>query len=105
VVTGAITNAEMSIRSSIGFFLFVPPDENVRALNDCGFVVEAQEDVTANEAETSARWITARRERRESLIRIEGEETYEGTQKFFEAVHALSSSRRLSRVIYLARRL
>jgi hypothetical protein len=35
------------------------------------------------------------------LLQIEGEERFEGLQKFFAAVHLLTSERRLSRIVYL----
>ena len=38
---------------------------------------------------------------REALLEIEGEERFDGLQKFFAAVHRLTSERRLSRVAYL----
>jgi SAM-dependent methyltransferase len=104
IVTGAISNDEMATRSSIGFFLFVPPGENERLITQAGFELVLQEDVTENEALTSARWIAARASRRSDLVKIEGEETFEGTQRFFETVHALSSTRRLSRHVFVARR-
>lgn len=104
IVTGPISSEEMAIRSSIGFFLFVPEGENELVLGDAGFKLVEKENVTANEVETSERWIDAREAQRDELIRIEGEETYEGTQKFFHAVQALASSGRLSRFMFLARR-
>ena len=78
--------------------------ENERLLHESGFDLVAKEDVTANTAMTSARWITAREKLRAELIETEGVEIYEGSQKFFNAVHALSSSGRLSRFMFLARR-
>ncbi len=41
------------------------------------------------------------KEDRAALVRIEGEERYEGLQRFFEVVHRLTSERRLSRFAYL----
>jgi cyclopropane fatty-acyl-phospholipid synthase-like methyltransferase len=104
IVTGAISSEEIAIRSSIGFFLFVPAGENQRLLREAGFDLVCHEDVTQNEAMTSERWIAARQKRRNELIEIEGAKTYEGTQNFFLAVHALSRSRRLSRHLFVARR-
>jgi SAM-dependent methyltransferase len=104
IVTGALTNEEIAIRSSIGFFLFTPPGENGRVVQEAGFTLERREDVTENEAATSARWLAARETQRAGLIESEGLETFEGTQRFLRTVHALSSSRRLSRHMFLARR-
>jgi len=35
------------------------------------------------------------------LIKIEGEERFEGLQQFFATVQSLTSERRLSRIVYL----
>ena len=37
----------------------------------------------------------------DAALEIEGEERFEGLQKFFAAVHSLTSERRLSRIAYL----
>ena len=39
VVTGQLTNEEMRVRSSIGFFLFTPLGHNEHLLAEAGFVV------------------------------------------------------------------
>ena len=44
----------------------------------------------------------ARAKRREALAASEGEKGFDDLQKFLEAVHTLSSERRLSRFMYLA---
>ena len=53
VVTGVISNEEMAMRSSIGFYLFVPPGANEGMLREAGFRVLAVQDVTDNEAEVA----------------------------------------------------
>jgi hypothetical protein len=37
ILTGALSNEELATRSSIGFYLFVPPGENERVIRDAGF--------------------------------------------------------------------
>jgi SAM-dependent methyltransferase len=37
VITGPVSHEEIAIRSSIGFYLFVPPGENERLLQEAGF--------------------------------------------------------------------
>ena len=101
VITGPVTNDELALRSSIGLFLFVPPGVNERFIEQAGFKLVRQEDVTANATLTSGRWRDARARRRDELMKIEGEERFEGLQKFFGAVHHLTSERRLSRIAYL----
>ena len=104
IVTGAISSEEIAVRSSIGFFLFVPLGENERLLRKAGFDLVSSEDVTENTATISARWAEVREKRRSELIEAEGLDSYEKSLGFSRVVHALSSSRRLSRFMFLARR-
>lgn len=104
VITGPVTNDELALRSSVGLFLFVPPGINEHLIKDAGFKLLQKEDVTENAALVSRRWHDARERHREPLIRIEGEERFEGLQQFFAAVHRLTSERRLSRIVYLVER-
>jgi len=101
VISGPVTNDELALRSSIGLFLFVPAGTNDRLIEQAGFELVRQEDVTANAAAVSGRWHRARAARRGDLVRIEGEERFEGLQRFFDAVHTLTSERRLSRIAYV----
>ncbi len=101
VITGPVTNDELALRSSIGLFLFVPPGVNERFIDQAGFKLVRQEDVTANATLTSGRWRDARARRKDELLQMEGEERFEGLQKFFGAVHQLTAERRLSRIAYL----
>jgi SAM-dependent methyltransferase len=102
VISGAVTNDELALRSSIGLFLFVPPAVNERLIGEAGLRLVLQEDVTDNAALVSDRWFQARERHKGELARIEGEEGFEGLQRFFATVHRLSSERRLSRIAYLA---
>jgi SAM-dependent methyltransferase len=102
VVTGIVSNEEIATRSSIGFYLFVPPGANEGMLRDAGFVVQAVEDVTANAEEVASRWHDARARHRGPLVAREGEANFDGLQRFLRCVHTLSAERRLSRYMYLA---
>jgi len=102
VVTGPVTNEEIRVRSSIGFYLFLPAGCNERLLERAGFVVEQLRDVTDAEAVVSARWRDARARRREALAAVEGQEGFDALQRFLDAVCTLSRERRLSRFAYLA---
>ena len=101
VISGPVTNDELALRSSIGLFLFVPPGWNEGFVQDAGFRLLRQEDVSENAAQVAGRWQRAREARKADLIRIEGEERFEGLQRFFAAVHELTHERRLSRIAYL----
>jgi len=101
VVTGLVSNQELAVRSSIGYFLFAPPGVNEHLIREAGFRLARQEDATGNAATVSKRWLDARAEDREALVQIEGDERYAGLQQFFAAVHRLTSERRLSRFVYM----
>ena len=102
VVTGPLTNEEMTIRSSIGFFLFVPPGADERFLADAGFDVTDVEDRTENMAVTAYRRMQARERYEKDLRTIEGNETFEGQQLFLETASTLAAERRLSRLAFRA---
>jgi hypothetical protein len=104
VVTGQLTNEEMRVRSSIGFFLFTPVGCNEGLLAQSGFAVREVRDVTEGVASISERWRDAREELRPALVKLEGEEGFEGVQRFLTVAHTVASERRLSRFMYLAQR-
>ncbi len=104
IITGLVSNEEIAARSSIGYFLFPPFGEDERLLKEAGFELIRCEDVTENEAKVSKLWRDARMKRRDDLIKIEGEKTFEGLQQFLAIVYRLSSERRLSRFVFVARR-
>jgi len=102
VVTGPLTNEEMTIRSSIGFFLFVPPGVDERFLADAGFDVTDVVDRTENMAVTAYERMQARQRYEKDLRTIEGNETFEGQQLFLETASQLAADRRLSRFAFRA---
>jgi SAM-dependent methyltransferase len=101
-VTGPLTNAEIAVRSSIGFFLFVPNDYDQRIIEDCGLRLLASENVTANMAEIAERRGAARAKRSAALREIEGDQTYEAQQQFFEVAARVAREGRLSRFVYVS---
>lgn len=101
VITGPVTNDELALRSLVGLFLFVPPGVNEELIGNAGFHLVQKEDVSENAALVSRRWHDARQRHKDALLQIEGEERFEGLQKFFATVHSLTSERRLSRIAYL----
>jgi hypothetical protein len=101
VITGPVTNDELALRSLVGLFLFVPPGFNEALIAQAGFELVQTEDVSENAASVSRLWHEARQRRKDALIELEGEERFEGLQKFFAAVHSITSERRLSRIVYL----
>ncbi len=102
VVTGPLTNDEIAIRSSIGFFLFVPSGADERMLEQAGFEIVHVTDRTENMAVTAERWRLAREARAPDLRRAEGNETFEDQQRFLEVTARLAAERRLSRYAFHA---
>ena len=101
VITGPVSNEELAARSNIGYFLFVPLEVTQRFIQEAGFNLVRCEDVTGNIELTSGRWHASRQSHRQDLIQIEGEERFEGLQKFLSTVHKLTRERRLSRFVFL----
>ncbi len=101
-VTGPLGNDEIAIRSSIAFFLFVPTGFDEQVLHDAGLELVEFEDRTENMAMVASRWHAARAARADVLRRVEGDETFDGQQTFFEVCARLARERRLSRFVYLA---
>lgn len=102
VVTGPVTNEEMAIRSSIGFFLFVPPGVDERFLTEAGFDVTDLVDRTDNMAVTAWKRMKARERHEKDLRTIEGDETFDGQQRFLDTASRLAAERRLSRFAFRA---
>jgi ubiquinone/menaquinone biosynthesis C-methylase UbiE len=101
-VTGPLTKSEIAIRSSIGFFLFVPLGYDEQVILQSGLRLVLKEDVTANMARLAAARRAARAKRSEALRKIEGDPTYEGQQEFFKVAAQIASEGRLSRFVYIA---
>lgn len=103
VVRGLVSKEEFAVRGSIGYFEFAPPGVNERLIQEAGFELVQVEDVTANEVEISGRWHQARLQHAAELIELEGQETFDGVQRFLETVHRLTSEGRMSRFVFLAK--
>jgi len=101
-VTGPLDSDEIARRSSIGYFLFMPPGKNERLLAEAGLNVLAVEDTTAAMAHVARRRHEARVNRASALKELEGAEAFEGRQRFFETAALLAREGRLSRLVYLA---
>ena len=104
VVTGPLTNAEIAVRASSGFYLFVPSGYDEQVITQCGLRVVACEDRTPKLAEIAERRKSARELRSSALRRVEGDVAYETQQKFLSVVASLAREARLSRYLYVAER-
>jgi len=104
VIGGVVSHREIAARSSIGYYLFSPPGENERLLEEAGFVILEVRDTTTNASAIAKRWHDAREKRAEALRQTEGAENFAGLQAFLETVHTLSKEARLLRLLYVARK-
>jgi hypothetical protein len=77
---------------------------NERWIEEAGLQLTRRDDVTDNAAFVSRRWHDAREQDRSALEKIEGADRFAGLQHFFATVHRLTRERRLSRLLYLARK-
>ena len=102
IVTGLVSHEDLAVRSSIGWYVFVPPGENERLIERAGFRLLSCEDVTTGAEVIAQRWHAAREQYRDELVAREGEANFAGLQRFLACVHRLSAERRLSRYCYLA---
>ena len=101
VIGGLVSHEEIATRSSIGMYLFSPPGENERLIEQAGFRLLEARDTTESAATLSKRWHDARNKRKSALAAIETEVNFVGLQRFLSCVHSLTSERRLLRFLYV----
>jgi SAM-dependent methyltransferase len=101
-VTGPLGSDEIAIRTSIGYGLFMPLGENERLLDKAGLSVRAVEDTTDSKAQVAQRRYEARTQHEQALRPVEGAETFEGRQRFFQVAAMLAREHRLSRLVFVA---
>src|SRR6266576_937177 len=101
-LTGPLTADEIAVRSSIGFFLFVPADYDEKVIAQSGLRLLVREDVTPNMALVAERRGAARAAREPALREIEGDQSYEGQQEFFKVASRVAREGRLSRFLHVA---
>jgi cyclopropane fatty-acyl-phospholipid synthase-like methyltransferase len=104
-VTGPLTNAEVAVRSSAGFYLFVPLGYDESTIARCGLQLLVCEDVTANMAKVAEARRAARASRSAALLEIEGQQAYEGQQEFLAVAAGVAREGRLSRYVYVSKKL
>jgi len=104
-VTGMLLRDEIIVRSgSMGLFVFTPQGTNEPFITAAGFEQLHVEDVTDNIVRVSGNWHAARARHEAELVEVEGEASYTSFQTFLSMVHRLSSERRLSRFLFVARK-
>ena len=104
IIAGIVSHEEIAARSAVGYYLFSPPGENERLLETAGFRLLQVCDATASAQHIAGRWREARSRRAAALIAIEGQENFDGLQRFLATIETLNQERRLLRNIYLAQK-
>ncbi len=92
----------IAVRSSAGFYLFVPHGYDERAIAQCGLRLLVCEDVTENMAKVAEARRAARAARSTALREIEGDQAYDGQQEFLAIAARLAREGRLSRFLYVS---
>src|SRR5579862_8856536 len=104
IIGGIVSQDEIAARSSIGYYLFSPPGENERLIQQAGFTDLKVSDTTVEAAGTAGRWYQARQKYRDKRLALEGEQKYSGLQRFLSCVQTLTQQRRLLRLLYQAQK-
>jgi 2-polyprenyl-3-methyl-5-hydroxy-6-metoxy-1,4-benzoquinol methylase len=105
IITGPVTSEEIAVRSSAGFFLFVPKDYDRDMIAQSGLRLLVCTDVTANMAEVAGKRRAAREARNTAVRQIEGEGAYEAQQNFLAMTSRLAGEGRLSRFVYVSEKI
>ena len=104
VIGGMVSHQEIATRSSIGYYVFSPPEHNETLMRKTGFHSIAVKDTTENAASIAQRWRDARAREQDALVAVEGKANFDGLQQFLSCVYTLSSERRLLRYLYTAQK-
>jgi cyclopropane fatty-acyl-phospholipid synthase-like methyltransferase len=104
-VTGPLTNAEVAVRTSAGFYLLVPHGYDEGIILQCGLRLLVCENVTANMARIAGGRRAARAARSTALREIEGDESYNQQQEFLAVAACVAREARLSRFVYVAEKI
>ena len=93
------------MRSSAGFFLFVPRDYAKEVIAQSGLQLLECQDATANMATVAEKRRAARESRSTAVRQIEGDQRYEAQQNFLAMTARLAGEGRLSRLAYLSEKI
>src|SRR6202163_2601198 len=104
-LTGPLTNAEIAVRSSAGVYLFVPRGYDECVIAQCGLQLVVCEDVTPNMAKVAEARRAARASKSAVLREIEGDQAYDGQQEFLAVAARVAREGRLSRFVYVSKKL
>lgn len=104
VLTGAVSNEEIQLRSVHGYTQFVPQGWNERVLEEAGLRLLETQDRTASVVRNANGRLAAIRNHREELESLSGIASFEIQSAYLATVAKLASRRAVSRIMYLAER-
>ena len=104
IVTGPLTNSEIAVRTSAGFYLVVPRGHDELVIAEAGLQLLVAQDVTENMAKVADARHRARAARAERLREIEGDQPFEREQEFLSVTATLAREGRLSRYAFVAQK-
>ena len=104
IMTGPLTSEEIAIRSSAGFYLFVPEGYDKDVIRQSGLRLLICSDVTKNMAEIAEKRRSALEARSDVVRRVEGDAAFEAQQNFLAMTSRLAAEGRLSRFVFVAER-
>jgi len=102
VVTGAVSNEEVRMRSVHGYTQFVAAGWNERLLESAGFRLLETENRTMSVVKNASGRLAATKAHRAQLEQASGTANFESQKEYLEAVVEVSRRGAVSRVMYLA---
>jgi cyclopropane fatty-acyl-phospholipid synthase-like methyltransferase len=102
VVTGAVSNEELRLRSLHGYTQFVPAGWNEQLLEATGFRLLEIEDRTASVVRNASGRLAAMRNHSEELEKLSGVASLQAQSAYLATVAELAARRAVSRIMYLA---
>ena len=105
IVAGLVTNDELAMRGSMGFFVFSPQGENESLIESAGLRLLRADDATDTAALVATRRHAERCSREDELVAAEGRERYDARQRFLDVARKLAAERRLARIAFLAEKM
>jgi len=104
IISGPMSNAEIAIRTSAGFYLVVPRGYDELVIAEAGLQLLLAQDVTENMSRVADARHRARSVRTEALREIEGHQPFEQEQEFLAVTATLAREGRLSRYVFVAQK-
>jgi len=101
VVTGAISNEEIRMRSIHGYTQFVPSGWNEARLESAGFRLVERENRTPSVVRNAGGRVRALRNHRDELQQLTGVASFDRQIEYVATVEALAARGALSRFMYL----